>query len=140
MCFFFGKFLTYPGNKYNNNCFFDLYWEYCPRSLHEPRKLSWYLDLGQYFLVQIKETIVILLVEVKFNRHLVDSKVPKLMQIFPRQNSNKIQSQRSKSIVLLLEIDLLMSFLQNLRFGFLVLLLLIFNAIICRCEDSNCDV
>lgn len=28
--FFFNMFITYRRNKYDNNCFFDLYWEYYP--------------------------------------------------------------------------------------------------------------
>ena len=35
----FGTFLTYPGNKYNTN-YLDLYREYCPQLLQQPRNLS----------------------------------------------------------------------------------------------------
>lgn len=58
--FLFGKFLTYPINKYNNSCFSDLHRDYCPQPSHRPSKLGWYffyfygwyLDLQQYFLVK----------------------------------------------------------------------------------------
>ena len=35
--FLFGKFLTYPDNKYINNCFFDLHLKYFPRLSHNLR-------------------------------------------------------------------------------------------------------
>ena len=38
--------LTYPDNKCNNNCFFDMYRGCYPRSSHRLRKLGGYLDLG----------------------------------------------------------------------------------------------
>ena len=50
--FLFGEFLTHSSNKYNGNCFFDLYREYCSRSSHWPGKLGRYLDLEHYLLVQ----------------------------------------------------------------------------------------
>ena len=56
----FTKFLTCPGNKYNN-CFFHLYLIYCPRSWHWPRKLCQYLDLRQYFPVPTRKTVIIVL-------------------------------------------------------------------------------
>lgn len=37
-------------------CFFDLYQEYCPLSSHSPRKLCQYLELRQYFPVQIEKS------------------------------------------------------------------------------------
>ena len=49
--FLIGKFLTYPGIKYNNSCFFNLYWEYCPGSSNRPRKLNRYL--GYFRLLQL---------------------------------------------------------------------------------------
>ena len=68
--FLFGKFLTYLINKYNNSCFSDLHHDYCPQLSHRPSKLGWYffyfygwyLDLQQYFLVQIEKTFIIVLV------------------------------------------------------------------------------
>ena len=56
--FLFGKFSTYADNKYNNNCFFNLYQEYYPRSSHQPHKLSGYVGLLQYFLVQIGKRVI----------------------------------------------------------------------------------
>ena len=62
--FLVGNFLTYPGNKYNNN-FFYYYWKYCPRSSHQPRKLGRYLDLlWKCFQAQIQKTVIIALVVV----------------------------------------------------------------------------
>ena len=52
-------FLTYPGNKYNSNCFLYLYREYCPRFSHRFRKLGGVLDLGQYFPVQIEKQLLL---------------------------------------------------------------------------------
>ena len=48
-------------NKYNNNCSFNLNLQYCPRSLHQPRKLGWYLDLEQYFPVPTHKKVIIVL-------------------------------------------------------------------------------
>ena len=46
------------GNEYNINCFFDPCWQYCLQLLHHPRKLGWYLQLEQYFPVQIQNTVL----------------------------------------------------------------------------------
>ena len=48
-----------PGNKCNNNCLFNLYWEYYLRSSHRIGKLDRYLNLGQYLPVQIKKPVII---------------------------------------------------------------------------------
>lgn len=53
---FSGKFLIYPGNKYNN-CFFDLYGEYCPPNLGwyvELKNISWYRSKNSYYCIKIK--------------------------------------------------------------------------------------
>ena len=52
--FLFGKFYPYPGKKHSNNCFFNLYWQYC--------RLGQYADLGQYFPVQNGKKVIILLI------------------------------------------------------------------------------
>ena len=59
--FIFGNVFIYPSNKYNNNCFFEVYREYCPRLSRRPCKLGRYLNLGQYFMVQIEKTITLLM-------------------------------------------------------------------------------
>ena len=54
--FLFGKFLLYPSNKNNNDCF-----EYCPRSSLQHRKLGWCLDLGYHFPVKMEKSLIIVL-------------------------------------------------------------------------------
>ena len=56
------SYFTYPGNKWYNNFFFDLYRKYCPQSLHWPRMVGWYLDLGQCFPVETDKTVIIVLI------------------------------------------------------------------------------
>ena len=67
--FLFGKFLIYPGNKCNNNSFFELYREYCPQTSHQPRKLGGYLELGQYFLKQNQKTVITALFLTRSSHH-----------------------------------------------------------------------
>ena len=61
MQFLFGKFLTYAGNKQNNNSFFDLYQKYQPLSLHQPCKLCSVLRSRAIFFGIYEKTIVIAL-------------------------------------------------------------------------------
>ena len=61
MQFLFGKFLTYAGNKQNNNSFFDLYRKYQPLSLHQPCKLCSVLRSRAIFFGIYEKTIVIAL-------------------------------------------------------------------------------
>ena len=56
--------LTYLGNKYNN-CFFNLFQQQCPRSSQRPRKLGWYLEIGQHFPVQIEKTLITVMLPFK---------------------------------------------------------------------------
>ena len=55
--YFCGKCLIYPSNKYNNNCFFNLYGEYCPPKLGwyvELKNISWYRLKNSYYCIKIK--------------------------------------------------------------------------------------
>ena len=64
---FLSLWLTYPGNKYNNNYFFDLYREYCPQSSHRPRRLGRYVVLKQYLPVHIKTSYYCINITLIFN-------------------------------------------------------------------------
>ena len=53
---------------------FYLYWQYCPQSLHWPRKLGRYLGLKQYFKEQIQKTVIIVFLRnVLTNKYLKHS-------------------------------------------------------------------
>ena len=58
--FFLGQFLTYPGNKHNDNCFFNLYRKYYPQSSHPTLKLCLALRPRAIFF-GIDEKIIALL-------------------------------------------------------------------------------